>query len=72
MDNISKKVPAEYAAVVAEIQSQNIEITPEMQRRADLIRGVASSYTGAAAKALSDVQIDFTAEDFYKTPPVKG
>lgn len=30
----------EYASVVAGIQAQNIEITPEMQRRADQIRGV--------------------------------
>ncbi len=63
---------SEYAAVVAGIQAQNIEITPEMQRRADQIRGVARPYPVAVAKALSDVQIDFTAEDFYKTPPVKG
>jgi hypothetical protein len=61
----------EYAAVVSEIQSNNIEITPGMQQRADQIRGVAS-YPGAVAKALSDVQIDFTAEDFYKTPPAQG
>jgi hypothetical protein len=32
----------EYAAVVAGIQSANIEITPEMQQRADQIRGVVA------------------------------
>jgi hypothetical protein len=62
----------EYAAVVAEIQNQNIEITPEMQRRADRIRGVASAYPTTVAQALSDVQIDFTVEDFYKPQTAQG
>jgi hypothetical protein len=42
MDNQpSDAAKAEYAAVVAGIQSQNIEITPEMQRLADQIRATA-------------------------------
>ena len=50
----------EYAAVVAKIQAQNIEITPEMQQRADQIRGVVPpvdiDYSDSSQHPLTDEQ----------------